>query len=265
MRRPGTKCTSDTSLPSSGPNLEEGSLLLDSQRQSTDCAEPELVEVPKRLGGTRLMTYLSPADDDDYRRVVSGVALQIESRLSAGVVANRVTDVRSLSLEPWRLARRRFRRQVGVRTRRGDRVVALTDVRACYASIGVGAVQERLFALGCHPAEVGAVVSVLERFAEHGVAGLPVGPVPSAVLANAVLSVSDQALSAEGIPHVRWVDDVVVFPRDMRTAERALERVAAALGRAGLELSESKTRVVEDPADAPSVLSRLAMSGAYLR
>ena len=78
---------------------------------------------------------------------------------------------------------------------------------------------------GAHPAEVGRIVGLLDRFARAGVEGLPVGPPASAVLANAVLGRVDRTLDAAGLMWARWVDDVVVAG----PAERAAETFAAAL------------------------------------
>jgi hypothetical protein len=64
------------------------------------------------------------------------------------------------------------------------------------------------------------------------------------VLANAVLAATDRAIEVAGLPHLRWVDDLVVGLRDPAEAGRILGRVGAALAAAGLELNRAKTRVV---------------------
>ena len=74
--------------------------------------------------------------------------------------------------------------------------------------------------------------------------GLPVGPEPSAVVANAVLTPVDRALSDAGIRHLRWVDDLVLAAEDPGAA---LEVLRGSLATVGLRLNERKTRVVLDP------------------
>ena len=83
--------------------------------------------------------------------------------------------------------------------------------------------------------------------------GLPVGPLPSAVVANAVLAVVDREIASAGWRHVRWVDDVWASARDRRHAERALHGLRLALAAEGLELNEAKTEIL-DAADASARL-----------
>jgi hypothetical protein len=96
------------------------------------------------------------------------------------------------------------------------------------------------------------VVSFLRRLEAIGIVGLPVGPEPSPVLANAVLAAVDRSLAAFGITHLRWVDDVVAVAAGPVEAERVLAIVRTALEPVGLELNERKTRVVVDPSTLPA-------------
>jgi hypothetical protein len=84
------------------------------------------------------------------------------------------------------------------------------------------------------------------------VRGLPIGPEPSAVLANAVLAEMDGAIRRAGARHLRWVDDVFLWGTraDVR---RALGALDDALSRAGLALHPEKTRVLADRHEARSV------------
>jgi hypothetical protein len=121
------------------------------------------------------------------------------------------------------------------------------DARDCYGTIGPEVVDEALRRLGCDAAAAGAIRRFLVRLAALGVRGLPVGPDPSAVLANAVLAGVDGALRRAGVEHLRWVDDVVAGVADPAAARPTLELVRRHLALAGLELNETKTRVVSDP------------------
>jgi len=93
-------------------------------------------------------------------------------------------------------------------------------------------------------------VAWLEAFAEDGVRGLPVGPAASAVLGNAVLAGLDDAFERRGMPHLRWVDDLLGFASSRREARLALDGLRSAGAGIGLELHVEKTRIVEDPAEA---------------
>jgi hypothetical protein len=74
---------------------------------------------------------------------------------------------------------------------------------------------------------------------------LPVGPEPSAVLANLVLAGADRTLREAGAPHIRWVDDFVVFTAGRAQSIRALDALRRSLGESGLELSEPKTKILD--------------------
>lgn len=211
-----------------------------------------VVLVPKP-DGVRRLTLLVPLAAAAYGEAVGGVASGIEARLGPGVFANRVARPSPLALEPWQAARARFRRNA-VRLAETAGALVLADVRECYAGIGGGVVGEGLLRIGCDPSAVVRITTLLDGFAGEGVHGLPVGPEPSAVLANAVLSGADEALAADGTVHLRWVDDFVLAARDAADADRKLERLRAALARTGLELNERKTKVIRDRALARAAL-----------
>jgi hypothetical protein len=199
---------------------------------------PRIEEIPKPGGGTRRLMRLDAVDADSYRRLVARVAPAIERSLGPRVIANRVIGP-PLRLEDWRTAHRRWRRAVGSR---GGGLRLRLDVADCYASIRPDAVAAALVSVG---AEGEALNGFLRAFAEHGVAGLPVGPEPSAVLANAVLHRLDVAIAGAGAPHVRWVDDVIAVADGRRHAGRVLDAARRSLDVLGLRPNAAKT-VVED-------------------
>jgi hypothetical protein len=108
--------------------------------------------------------------------------------------------------------------------------------------------------LGVPHGDLLPILNMLRWFREDGVEGLPIGPEPSAVLANAILGQGDRALRESGTPHMRWVDDVVAFARDVPHAIRAADALRRSLRPAGLALHEGKTRVVSDPLEARATL-----------
>ena len=149
-------------------------------------------------------------------------------------------------IEPWRQARRRWIRQAS-RLARDARWVAITDVRDCYPSITAATVVSRLHGLGAPAATTDEIGSWLRTFADEGVDGLPIGPVASAVLADAVLSTGDHVIRLAGVEHLRWVDDVVIFAPDHRSGLQFLDALRGSLSAVGLELHEGKTMVLSDP------------------
>jgi hypothetical protein len=92
--------------------------------------------------------------------------------------------------------------------------------------------------------DVRRCVAVLCDLADEGVRGLPIGPAPSAVIANAVLVAGDEALVASGAEFVRWVDDWWLAARSAGHAIELVEVLAAALQPLGLRLHEAKTRLL---------------------
>jgi hypothetical protein len=119
--------------------------------------------------------------------------------------------------------------------------VTLIDVHRCYGSIDVAAVASRL--RGLSRRDVAALLRLLGRFEDEGMQGLPIGPEPSAILANAVLAGVDEALRRTRVRHVRWVDDVAIAGDDAGSA-RAVDAAAEALASVGLTINERKTRIV---------------------
>ena len=199
----------------------------------------------------REVTVLHPALAARYTALVSAVALRVDEELSRSVAANRVANAR---VDPPRLVLRAFRDErvaFGLRLARLARrtpCLLFTDVRECYRSIAPDVVAASLRALGCDEPSVSGVAAFLRALQERGVEGLPVGPDPSAVLANAVLAEVDRALERLGAPHLRWVDDLVVGVDGSRGAAAVLEVAREALDRVGLRLNDEKTRLVLDPA-----------------
>lgn len=216
-------------------------------------------------GGTRELTRLDPADDIRFGRVVGRATPFVRRALGEESHANRVLgwDPKAgLLLEPWRLARRRWIREVS-RLARDARWIAITDMRACYPSITATVVTARLRVLGAPPPTVHEIESWLRMFAGEGVDGLPIGPVASAVLADAVLSTGDEAIRVAGAEHLRWVDDVAIFAPDRRTGVRSLDALREGLCVVGLELHEGKTMEFSDPKEGAAHLrSRQSSPGA---
>ncbi len=208
---------------------------------------PIRFETISKPGGVRLIARLSGSIAAEYLDAVAGVVPRIEHGLSRAVVAERVALGRRTTRGPRIVAtdlptaraHARARATRLVRARPGP--VILADVRSCYASIAPAVVERQLQLLGCGE-DASSVRVVLERLSELGVLGLPVGPRASAVLANAVLARVDEEIADAGALHLRWVDDLAVFPGD-RDPGRVLGRVAEALHHLGLSLAAEKCSI----------------------
>jgi hypothetical protein len=199
----------------------------------------------RRAGSERRLVHLDPGTRDRYLRLVARSAGVVEASLSDSVVANRVRSWRveppELRLRPWRAERRIFAARLVSLARTAD-AIAFADVRRCFASMPPDRVGHTLRGLGADAAD--DVERLLRALQDEGVRGLPIGPDPSAVLANAVLAPVDAAVARAGIRHLRWVDDVVMATDD---PQAALDVVRSALRSIGMRLNDRKTRVVLDP------------------
>lgn len=189
-------------------------------------------EAPKPSGGVRLLTVLDAQTSRRYEGLVSaltpavvrsgeGEALGIATT-SGGLLADRIR---------WRRALDRAMRRPAI----------LSDVRACYPSIGEEAIAIGLAAAGVRADDTERLQGFLREVRCAGVPGLPVGPAPSAIVAEAVLRSGDDAVRRAGGWIVRWVDDVVISGVDRTSAARAFDAWARALRGLGLEPHEGKT------------------------
>jgi hypothetical protein len=207
--------------------------------------------VPASTGsGVRRLTILDGPMSARYAAVVAAVAPAIEAGLGGEVVANRVAEaaVRPplLRLELWRQARIRFSIAASALSPTAGAML-VADVRSFYPSIGDAVIRRALEGMGCSGSDVRAVSAFLRGLHPSGVTGLPVGPEPSAVLANAVLAEADDAVRRSGARHVRWVDDFWIFAANRDCASAAAAALRGALGSAGLALSAAKTRLIGRP------------------
>jgi hypothetical protein len=169
-----------------------------------------------------------------------------------------------VALEPWRIPRRRFHRLAAGLAAHFP-AAAITDVHECYGSIRDDVLERRLRGLGASPREIRPLRRLLDRLHEQGIRGLPIGPEPSAALANAVLARIDRALEGARVRHVRWVDDVWMFAADERSAASAMRVLEDALSAIALSPAPEKTRFVGPEAIAECVRAeRLSPPGARL-
>ncbi|HEY6566297.1 MAG TPA: RNA-directed DNA polymerase [Actinomycetota bacterium] len=206
------------------------------------------VRVHRPGGGTRDIAVLDPEGDRAYSAVVARVTPAVEAGLGLEVLADRAqVQGGQVRLNDWRRARRVLRRSVRAGlTARTKPAVFVGDVQACFPSVRVEVVAHALQRLGGRPSDVDRVLAVLHGFHARGLEGLPVGPAPSALLANAVLSSVDLAIRAEGVQHLRWVDDVVAICDDVASATRVADAFHRALAHVGLQANHSKTMIVTD-------------------
>jgi hypothetical protein len=220
--------------------------------------------VPASGGGTRSLARLDDRDASHFRNLVARVSSPVERRLGPGVLANRCALSRGPSmLAPWRPAWRTWQASIrsGVAAGAPWTHVVVTDVRECFGSIRPEIVERSLVSTGARADDAMAIGAYLRALAPSGVRGLPIGPEPSAVIANAVLAELDDAAVGAGCMVLRWVDDLVVFAPAASAARAALDDVERAAERVGLQLHVGKTRMFSDREQARSALLGRDASG----
>lgn len=200
--------------------------------------------IPKAGGAVRLLCVLDPLVHARYRALVARVAPAIERSLAPSVGSGRcLPGRRGLRLEAWGPAWRRHSRAVARLAGRSGPLLRM-DVRDFFGSVGLDPLCDALRRARADREDVEELRGLLRRFATGGVRGLPVGPEPSAVLANLALVEADRALARLGLPSVRWCDDVTIgLGRTDRAA--AVQAWAAALHPLGLRPAGEKTRMLE--------------------
>jgi group II intron reverse transcriptase/maturase len=134
---------------------------------------------------------------------------------------------------------------------RGRRWVVETDVSSCFESIPRDRLMRVLEARVCDQATLKLLRSLLSAgvmeagSVEHRTAGTPQGGVISPLLANVYLHQVDAAWGDRGMGVlVRYADDLVAMCKSRQEAENALAVLQDLFGSIGLELKESKTRIV---------------------
>ena len=207
---------------------------------------------PKPRGGWRKFAILSDRDEFTWNGVAGRVAGILESRLDRGVVANR-TIVTAVG---WRLEEMRAaRRRAGAMAPRAG-LLLRTDVEDFYPSITPRVLVRALADLGVPRRDSWLAGRMLEGWGEWGHHGLPIGPVGSAVLANAVLARVDDALGS--FHFIRWVDDYLIALPSEKALTHILDRLDSSLDGLHLRRSVPKTELLErGAAGIPWLPSRL--------
>jgi len=211
--------------------------------------------LPKPTGGERTIARLSPRDVTAYRLLVAPMVATIERSLGPRAFANRGT--RTARVRPWEPARRAWRVAAASAMAAGDLTVVIGDVRDCYGSMG----ERALVALDAGD----ELVAFLRSLHAAGVRGLPVGPDPSAILANGILAIADRAAAAAGCRPIRWVDDVVVVAAGRRSAWRAFDAWRRTLQELGLEAHDGKTRCFSTRSSGAAFAPRTSTPGTPRR
>ena len=122
--------------------------------------------------------------------------------------------------------------------------VVVADIAGYYENIDLNTLRSDLNGLGVDAMALNLLMDCLHRWARVQRRGVPQGHSPADVLAKLYLHPVDLTLAAEGFRHRRWVDDFRIVCPNEAAARKALVILADALGRRGLVLQASKSRIL---------------------
>jgi hypothetical protein len=194
---------------------------------------------PKPRGGWRTFAVLSDRDERTWNILAQRVASILERRIDPRVAANRTVLARGVRrVEDLATALLRAR---AVAPSRG--LLLRTDVEDFYPSITPEVLVRSLAELGVPRQDSRLAGQMIDGWSESGYPGLPIGPVASAVLANAVLASVDTAMGS--LHFVRWVDDYLVAVPSERAITGILDRLDVSLERLHLRRSVPKTELLD--------------------
>lgn len=183
-------------------------------------------------GVRRVFTILDESSSTGYRRAVARVQPAVRAAVGKHALGSHAPGHHGLATKA--LAERKL-----TITSHTNSAVAVTDVQAFFVSITPQIAERSMSRIGVSRKDRLGLRRILERFQDLGVTGLPIGPVASAIVADAVLSPVDQLLA--DTPYVRWVDDIAVGGRDPAGTVRRVTEVLSSLG---LRHHPEKTRTM---------------------
>ena len=189
----------------------------------------QLLEWTSPTGKRRVLTQLDAAE---RRRFALAVALALPGVRPGPSVFGSPAPARPTSVA---VDRRRWRAAIRTRAAGAPSVVS-SDVAACFPSIGERAIRIAAARAGGDPAPL---LRTIRRYREAGGSGIPIGPIASATVADAVLAIADEHARQAGCLPIRWVDDVV-FAGGRDAVARASRAWREALAELGLEEHEGK-------------------------
>lgn len=120
------------------------------------------------------------------------------------------------------------------------------DIADFYNQIYHHTVENQLISAGLPNQAVNWIVGLLKSTTAGVSRGVPVGPHPIHLIAEATLIPIDNSLVAAGVRFIRYADDIIVFCKSDREAKAALSTIATILDKQQrLMLQRHKTRFYE--------------------
>lgn len=197
------------------------------------------VEIPKDKGKTRKLGIPT---------VVDRVIQQAISQVLSPIYEKQFSD-RSYGFRPGRSAHDALRQCCDYITE-GYRWVVDMDLEKFFDTVN----QSKLIQVLSNTVKDGRVVSLIHKYLRAGIMvngmfeesteGVPQGGPLSPLLGNVMLNESDQELERRGHRFVRYADDMVIFCKSRKAAERTLVNITKFIeGKLFLKVNREKTTV----------------------
>ena len=186
---------------------------------------PRAIAWPKARGGYRVVHQLEPLDASVYVALTHAVIDQIsEARMGPEVACsyrmNR--DDSSFFSEGSGFDRYRARCE---QLSQEYRFVLSTDIADFYNQIYLHRVGNAIESATGDAKAGFQLEQFITRLNNKASQGIPIGPAPSVVLAEAVMIDVDQLINSMGLDHVRYVDDIRIFGNSRKKLESCLEEL----------------------------------------
>lgn len=199
--------------------------LLKAQPQELFAGLPRSIAWPKARGGYRVVHQLEPLDAIVYIALTHAVIDQISAaRMGAEVACSyRIArDYSSFFSEGSGFDRYRVRCE---QLSQQYKFVLSTDIADFYNQIYLHRVGNAIES-ATGDAKAGLQLEqFITRLNNKASQGIPIGPAPSVVLAEAVMIDVDQLINSMGLDHVRYVDDIRIFGDSRERLESCLEEL----------------------------------------
>lgn len=233
------------------------------------CGPAEIYFVPKSDSsvGLRRIVRIDPIDAIIYAACVFEMAPMIENRrVDASIACSNRLVVKDSEIAPeGRMyaedGHQVFNQRVRELGTRHSHVLC-ADISDFYSQIGHSVLRRSLEDCGVSPERAENLTSLLRGISGGQDRGIPVGPYPSNLLAECLLSGVDHFLLQSGVTFARDNDDYWVFCDSERDCHRVNHLLAKHLSMSyGLALND-KTRIIE-PSDGDVVGFGLDPFGPY--
>jgi hypothetical protein len=140
---------------------------------------------------------------------------------------------------------RQFREKSSQRLAGGAAYVLFADISAFYENVDLPRLASDMRRIGTDNETATLLSDCLNRWAQPRGKGIPQGYTAADILAKLYLASVDINLRNEGFDHLRYVDDIRIFCRTHRDAQRALLLLTELLRSRGLNIQSAKTFICE--------------------